>query len=123
MIWTQTTDSGGGCVSPEAGPLDGLYFGTDASGRWTTTRLSRKPGEASLALDPSSGRVEVVVRNGPQLTEFSSGGGDSWASMKIPDTESMGNALIRVNPNTHGNSIVALKWDENGSAIYILTRP
>ena len=123
MIWTQTTDSGGGCVSPEPGPLDGLYFGTDASGRWTTTRLSRTPGEASLTLDPSSGRLEVVVKNGPLLTEFSSVGGDRWASTKIPGTESMGNALIRVNPNTHGVSVFALKWDENGSDIYILTRP
>ncbi len=122
MIWTQTTDGGGGCVSPEPGPLDGLYFGTDASGRWTTTRLSRTPGEASLTLDPSSGRVEVVVKNGPVLTEFSSVGGDSWASRKIPGTESMGNALIRVNPNTNGNGIFALKWDENESDIYILTR-
>ena len=122
MIWTQTTDGGGGCVSPEPGPLDGLYFGTDAGGRWTTTRLSRTPGEASLTLDLSSGRVEVVVKNGPLLTEFSSVDGDSWASRKIPGTESMGNALIRVNPNTHGNGIFALKWDENGSDIYILTR-
>ena len=122
MIWTQTTDGGGGCVSPEPGPLDGLYFGTDASGRWTTTRLSRTPGEASLTLDLSSGRVEVVVKNGPLLTEFSSVDGDSWASRKIPGTESMGNAVIRANPNTHGNGIFALKWDENGSDIYILTR-
>jgi len=122
MIWTQTTDAGGGCVSPEPGPLDGLYFGTDASGRWVTTRLSRTPGEASLTLDPSSGRLEIVVANGSLLTEFSSVGGERWASRKIPGTESMGNALVRVNPNTHGDGIFALKWDETGSDIYILTR-
>jgi hypothetical protein len=123
MIWTQTTDGGGGCVGPEPGPLDGLYFGTDASGTWKTTRLSRTENAASLTLDPVSGRIEVVVKNRLPLIEFTSVGGDKWTSKKIPGTSGMVDPLVRSNPKTHGVSVFAQKWsDDAGSRYYLLTR-
>jgi hypothetical protein len=122
MIWTQTTDGGGGCAGPEPGPLDGLYFGTNASGTWKTMRLSRTQNGASLTLDPSSGRIEVVVKNGLPLIEFTSIGGDKWTSKKIPGTSGMVDALVRFNPKTHGLSVIAQKWNDTGSRYYLLTK-
>jgi hypothetical protein len=123
MIWIQTTDSGGGCVGPEQGPLDGTYFGTDASGTWKTTRLSRSLGESSLTLDPSSGRIDVVIHDGPYLTRFSSLRGMTWTSGRIAGSKAMGDPLIRVNPKTHALALFAQKWNENGSELYVLTKP
>jgi hypothetical protein len=122
ILWTQTTDGGGGCAGSEPGPLDGLYFGTDAGGTWTSTRLSRTLNPASLTLDPSSGRIEVVVKNGLSLIEFTSAGGDSWTSKKIPGTSGMVDPLVRLNPKTHGVSVFAQKWNDTGSRYYLLTK-
>jgi hypothetical protein len=121
MVWMQTTDGGGGCVGPDPGPLDGVYFGTDASGAWKTTRLSPEPNGASLTLDPSSGRIDVVIPDGPHLTRFSSFGGTTWTSARIAGTAGMYAGAIRVNPLTHGLSLFTFDADDTG--IYLLTRP
>jgi len=122
VVWTQSIDGGRGCAGVEAGPLDGLYFGTNASGSWKTKRLSRTENQASLTLDPSSGRIEVVVKNGLPLIEFTSVGGDSWISKKIPGTSGMVDPLVRLNPKTHDVSVFAQKWNDSGSRVYLLTK-
>lgn len=117
-IWTQTTDPGGGCAGPEPGPLDGTYFGTDAGGRWKTTRLTRSTGESSLTLDPASGRIEVIVNDG-SFHHFVSVDGATWTRKKIAGTEGLGNPVLRVNPATGSVSVFAVKWE---GGIYVLTR-
>jgi hypothetical protein len=120
MVWTQATDDGSGCAAPDPGPIDGVYFGTDAGGAWKTTRLSREPNLASLTFDPSSGRIDVVVDDGPSVTRFSSVGGKTWSSARVAGTVGMSAVAIRVNPVTHGLSLFTFKWDDSG--IYLLTR-
>jgi hypothetical protein len=120
MTWTQTIDIGGGCAGPDPGPLDGNYFATDAGGKWKTTRLSREPNGALLTLDASSGRIDVVMNDGPNLTRFSSVGGKNWSSARIAGTKGMGAAAIRVNPVTHALSLFTFTWDDAG--MYLLTR-
>lgn len=127
LIWTENTDNGGGCVSPEPGPVDGVYFASDASGRWKTTRLTNTPDRASIALDPSSGRIDVVVdRAGPlpstttDLTAYESTGGIDWTSATIPHTAHLTDPVIRVNPATGSINVFATDYDK---AIYLLTKP
>jgi hypothetical protein len=120
MVWTQNADGGGGCVGPEPSPVDGVYFATDASGSWKTTRLTATPGEASLTLDPSSGRIEVVVNHGSGLTQYESVGGDDWTSTMVPGTTGLNGPLIRMNPVTGSVNIVAFDYDKG---LYLVTRP
>lgn len=120
MVWTQDADGGGGCAGPGPSPVDGVYFATDASGRWKTTRLTKTPGESSITLNPSTGRIEVVVNRGTDLTEYESTGGDDWTSTSIPDTVGLSNPLIRVNPATGSLNVLALDFD---TGIHLLTRP
>jgi hypothetical protein len=119
MVWTQNADGGGGCAGPDPSPVDGVYFATDASGSWKTTRLTATPGEASLTLDPSSGRLEVVVNDGT-LTQYESAGGNEWTSTEMPGTTGLINPLIRQNPVTGSVNVMALDYD---TGIYLLTRP
>jgi hypothetical protein len=118
MVWTQSTDGGGGCAGPEPGPLDGVYFGTDAGGRWKSARLTRTPGEASLTLDPVSGRIEAIANDGSSLARFASVGGTDWTAERIPGTRSLINAVIRLNPLTGRVSVLAMDFDKG---IYLLT--
>ena len=64
MVWTQTTEFGGGCAGPEPGPLDGTYVATEGAGGWSAQRITKADGQTSLTLDPDSGRTEVVVVGG-----------------------------------------------------------
>lgn len=120
MVWTQNADGGGGCVGPDPSPVDGVYFATDSSGSWKTTRLTPTPGETSLTLDPSSGRIEVVVNHGSGLTQYESVGGDAWTSTKIPGTTALNNPLIRINPVTGSVNVVAFDYDKG---LYLVTKP
>jgi len=119
VTWIQDRDGGGGCAGIEAGPLDGIYFGTNAGGTWKTTRLVRTPGQVSLTLDPSR-RIEVVTAGGSGMTAMVSVDGSSWTSTKLPGTATLINPLIRVNPQTGGAIIFAVDLDKG---IYLLTGP
>ena len=83
LVWSQDTFGEGGCAGPDPGPLDGIYFATDASGRWKTTRLTKMPAQPSLTLDPATGRIEVVLTDENGMTQYESTGGDQWTSTTI----------------------------------------
>jgi hypothetical protein len=127
LVWTQTTDGGGGCAAPEPGPDDGVYFATDESGRWKTTRLTTVPTSSSITLDPS-GRIMVVANGGTDLTtnmtEYESTGGLDWSSTTIPDSAMLTNPLIRMNPATGSVNVIATGMDPDyDTGIYLLTKP
>ena len=120
MVWNQNVDNGGGCVSLEPGPLDGIYFGTDASGSWKTARLTKQPGVAALTLDPSSGRIDVVIGLGPGLSVSTSVGGARWTSTPLPGTTGLSDPVIRHDPLTGGTSVFASDYD---TGIFLVTGP
>ena len=124
MTWTQTSDAGGGCVSPDPNPLDGVYFGTDASGSWKTTRLTRSAGRSSLTLDPASGRIDVVADDtvgGGSLSHFGSANGKDWTSKKIAGTSRLFNPVVRLDPTNGSLTVFATDWSDTAPGIYRLT--
>jgi hypothetical protein len=98
VIWTQTTDSGGGCVGPEPGPLDGTYVAIQDGPRWDTERITPSVWESgtSLTLDPATGGVDAVVA-GPSLIHFSTTG-TNWSSETIPSSDHMIWPVLRRDP-------------------------
>ena len=120
LVWSQDSDPGGGCAGIEPGPIDGVYFATDVSGQWKTTRLTKLPAHPSLALDPSTGRIEVVVTDEHGMTQYESTGGDDWTKTKIDGPGALSSELIRVNPATGSLNIFALDFD---TGIYLITKP
>jgi len=120
LVWSQDTDNGGGCASPDPGPIDGVYFATDASGQWKTTRLTKLPARPSLTLDPSTGRLEVVLNDEHGLTQYESIGGADWTSTTIPEPIPLDAPLVRVNPATGSLNVLALDYD---TGIYLTTKP
>jgi hypothetical protein len=118
LMWTQTTDNGGGCASPEEGPLDGTYFGTDESGRWAGRRISTRVAQTSLTLDPSTGRLHAIV-GAATMTYFTMIGNGSWTSTELPDTNGLLNPVIRLDPTTGKVVVFALHWEDG---IWILRK-
>jgi len=60
VTWIREPDQGGGCVTRDVEPADGIYFATNASGAWKTQRITHRLGEYSAALD-GSGRLRLVL--------------------------------------------------------------
>ena len=98
IIWTQTTDPGGGCVGPEPGPLDGTYVAIQNGTSWDTERITPFLGESgtSLTLDPATGGVDAVVAE-RSLSHFSSTG-KNWSSETIPGSDRMIWPVLRRDP-------------------------
>ena len=109
VIWTQTTDPGGGCVGPDPGPLDGTYVAIQNGTAWKTERITKSQGQTSLTLDPTSGGVDAVVAGG-DLTHFSSTG-EGWKSESVPGSEGIGTPVLRRDPATGALVVFGIGWE------------
>lgn len=59
LLWTHNAFHG--CGDYQATPEDGTYHGTNASGSWVSERITTDRGSASLAVEPTSGRLHAIV--------------------------------------------------------------
>ena len=109
VIWTQTTDPGGGCAGPEPGPIDGTYVAIQNGTGWETERITKSEGQTSLTLDPATGGVDAVVAGG-DLTHFSSTG-DGWKSESVPGSEDIGMPVLRRDPATGALVVFGISWE------------
>ena len=121
IVWTQTTDSGGGCAGPEPGPLDGIYAATERAGGWSVHRITQEQGLTSLTLDPGSGRIEAVVLDGmigfggkTLFTETANG----WKTEEIPTDVGVVYPVLRHDPTSGALVLFGL----NSQAIVVLTK-
>ena len=113
IVWTQTTDSGGGCVGPEPGPLDGTYVAIEGASGWSVQRITKSQGQTSLTLDPDSGRTEAVVAGGTDAgVVLFTKTRDDWASEEIPADVGggyVGYPVLRHDPATGALVLFGLK--------------
>jgi hypothetical protein len=117
LMWTQDVNQGGGCADIEPGPLDGTYVGTDATGQWASQRIAAVVNSGSFTLDPSTGRLHVIIA-GPLLTYFTSLGDGRWTSKELPGTERLEAPVIRLDPATGRPVVFGLDWrDTPGIAV------
>jgi hypothetical protein len=113
IIWTQTTDPGGGCVGPEPGPIDGTYVAIANGTGWDSERITKSQGQTSLTLDPAAGTVDAIVAAGRDLTHFSSTG-EGWKSEAVPGSEGIGTPVLRRDPATGALVVFAISWEASG---------
>jgi hypothetical protein len=109
VIWTQTTDPGGGCAGPDPGPLDGTYVAIQNGTGWETERITKSEGQTSLTLDLAAGGVDAIVAGG-DLTHFSSTG-DGWKSETVPGSEDIGTPVLRRDPATGALVVFGISWE------------
>jgi len=109
VIWTQTTDPGGGCAEPDPGPLDGTYVAIQNGTGWDTGRITKSQGQTSLTLDPAAGGVDAIVA-GRDLTHFSSTG-EGWKSETVPGSEGIGTPVLRRDPATGALVVFGIGWE------------
>lgn len=109
VIWTQTTDPGGGCVGPEPGPLDGTYVAIQSGTGWDTKRITKSQGQTSLTLDPAAGGVDAIVAGG-DLTHFSSTGA-GWKAETVPGSKGIGAPVLRRDPATGALVVFGIGWE------------
>ena len=106
-------------AGPDPGPLDGTYVGTDASGHWTSKRITRSTGETAFTIDPSTGRLHALV-NADTMTYYTGTVGKHLTRKKLAGTRDLGNAVIRMDPSTGRLVVFAIKWEKG---IYVLSKP
>lgn len=109
VIWTQTTDPGGGCVGLDPGPFDGTYVAIQDGTSWNAERITKVQGETSLTLDPSTGGIDAVISRSP-LIHFTSSG-ERWSSETIPGSEGIGWPVLRRDPLTGALVVFGIKWE------------
>jgi len=111
IVWTHRIDAGGGCMERDDGPLDGTWFGTDKGGGWASTRVTPSHGEISLTLDPSSGRIHVLVVEFP-MTHYTSTDGSSWDAFAFTNGKDFVTPTIRIDPTTGALVVFALQFGQ-----------
>ena len=118
VMWSQTTDDGGGCASPGPGPSDGTYVGVLGSGGWHGERISTSLGITSVTLDASGAIAALIAEQ--SMTLFSSNDGDDWDSAPLAGTKNLTDPVIRIDPATGTTAILGVDFDRG---IYLLTKP
>jgi hypothetical protein len=98
LVWNRSYH-GLGCVGPEPDPLDGTYFATNASGTWVSSRLTTRVGGTSLALDPGTGEVHVLVSDYRSIMYFHRAPGADWAHETLARGQ-VSSPVIREDPTT-----------------------
>jgi hypothetical protein len=78
-------------------PLAGTYFATNAGGSWSSARLTKTIGAASLTLDPATGDAIALVIGGPMSAYRLTGG--AWSREDISDGD-VWSGVLRADPST-----------------------
>ena len=115
----------GGCTEPEPppAPKPGTYFATDASGSWAVRWISKIIAQPSIALDPSSGRVDVVVSYQAGIRQLTRAADGTWSGKLIPGTKDTHVSLLRGIPATGGLLLIGLhEVDEQPPVVVALVQ-
>jgi hypothetical protein len=111
VVYTIARPTGdGGCGDPEGLARTGTYLATMVDGKWTSERVTKTVGLPSLALDPGSGRVHVMVGNTVYTKEPSRG----WTSARLP--AGVEDPEMRVDPATGRLLLVYLRSSPDGES-------
>jgi hypothetical protein len=109
VMWTQSTDSGGGCVGPDPKPRDGTYVAFEEGNGWNTERITEVQGQTSLTLDPATNQIDAVVAAGSVIhfSRLAKG----WSSETIPGSETVDSPVLRRDPVTGALVVFGRKWE------------
>ena len=124
IVWTQTVDSGRGCVSIDRLPLDGTWVGVMSDHRWVVEHLSPEEGRTSITFDPESGdlffALSPFVRSDVRVFEshvLDDGHYLPWSMTTIPGSTHLDQPALRRDPAT--NRLVLFAIDpEVGVVVY-----
>jgi hypothetical protein len=97
----------------------GTYYATMVNGKWTSRRITKKVGFPSLALDPGTGRVFVLVDNVVH-TKAPNGG---WETARLP--AGIENPVMRIDPATGRLLVMYVDYNsdaESASLVAITSR-
>lgn len=126
MLWNRSYH-GAGCVEPGPDPADGTYFGTNASGHWVSSRLTKLVGGASLALDPATADLHAVVTDYRTLVYFQKAAGSSWTHATLVSKGGPSSPVIRENPKTGALLVAFVVTGPGGpqgpTIVEVMTKP
>ena len=121
VVWTQIAypDDMDTCGGDQYGSRDGTYVGTDTSGHWTSTRITRAIGDTAFTVDPSTGRLHALVDTG-SMTYYTGIAGKHMTPKKLAGTKGMSDAVIRLDARS-GKVVVFARKGNKG--IYVMSKP
>ena len=115
--------SGGGCESPER-PIpshQGTWFATDVDGKWTTKRLTKDVGSATLAVDVATGRLHAIYRDSRGIRYVTRAADGSWSGSRLDVPRDFAATVLRRDPATGTLLLVGSRDDEANAGIYSFT--
>ncbi len=90
IVWTRNEPAACG-ISPV-----GTYYATNASGTWKAERITRTTGVTSIAVDPTTGRIHVLI-GGTYYTKSPNG---TWKRAVLAAASWAPSATLRLDPET-----------------------
>lgn len=118
LLWTRTTAGACGDI-----PV-GTYYATKTHLDWATHRITRAVGQTSLQVDPTTGRVHVLLGTASEIRYYTIAANAQWTRADVLSTPGALSPLIRVDPATGTLLVVYIRESASGSGtIYAMTRP
>ncbi|HZC32350.1 MAG TPA: hypothetical protein VE640_03575, partial [Candidatus Bathyarchaeia archaeon] len=100
------------------------YFGTNASGRWVSSRLTSSQGASSLVVDARTGDVQALVAVGTRLLDYVKQPNAAWRHSTLV-TGFAWPAVLREDPNTGALLVAYVGLGPGGTdgppAVYVMT--
>ena len=113
IVWTRHRVEPAACG---VGYTDiGTYYATNASGRWTAHRITRKVGETSLQYDNLTGRPHVLVTGLYGLWYYTTTPSGQWTETRVVHKRWPSTPLLRLDPATGTLLAVYLISSDTGS--------
>ena len=97
-----------GCGDGEQLTRAGTYYATMVKGKWTSQRVTKELGLSSLAIDPGTGRIYLLVGNAIR-TKPPNG---TWVSARLPG--GIDSPVMRLDPATGSLLVVYLHSNPEG---------
>jgi hypothetical protein len=108
ILWSRSSYGGeGGCADggEDKDPTAGTYLSIHGDDGWVTTRISKLIGTSSLAMDPATGELHVVVSDERRMVYYHRLPGHDWEHKNFA-VKNPSSPVIRLDPRS-GDLVLA----------------
>jgi hypothetical protein len=123
VVWLRNPRAPAACGDTDApDPKAGMYYATNASGKWQAQRFTSHRGSASLQVDGSTG-IHLVVASDFGLRYYAKSSTGSWQHRTL-ESRFVLSPVIRLDPATGSLLVAYIRQAGNKSTwgVYTLTR-
>lgn len=103
------------------GPI-GTWYASNASGTWTTQKISKVFGDTSIDVDGATGRVRVVIGSAAGLRYYKTMSDGSWKGTTLASSRWVASPVLSRNPSTGGILVVYIDGSTSSTIRVVTTK-